>query len=253
MSTFLYFFAPIFLTPSPSLLPPIAAQVDDAAVEAPAGDAPEGEAAEGEAPEGEAEAAEVPTAEETAAQAARSDQTDAIAAQLRQREDIRGVHRALGIATWISLAAAVVTGGLQFHDEYGGSEFETPCARLQPVVSQDFCFNSPPMPMLVTGVISSLLYYTTFALSFAMPDPLGVAESPGWAGERLRIHKALRWAHLAAMIATTLFGVIAANLPQPPSDDAVSYEVRQALAAVHLGLGVTTYALVTAAGLVILF
>ncbi len=54
------------------------------------------------------------------------------------------------------------------------------------------------------------------------------------------------------MLATTIFGAIAANIPMDPMPGA-DFGIRQAMAAVHLGLGVTTWALLTAAAAVILF
>lgn len=257
MPTFLCF-ATIFLTPG-SLLP-FFAQVEEAQLEAPADDAEQPEA--DEAAEEEA-APTLPTVEEAEAAApmpaadepapAQSD----MAAQLAQRSQIRDIHRAFGIATWFSMAGTLILGGMQLHDDYGpfaSRTEDTPCtlgASGQPggAYLQDFCFDAVPVPHLVSAVVTSLLYYTTFTLSFFMPDPLGSADSPGWGGERLRIHKTLRWLHFAGMVITTLFGAVTANLPNTPDN----FADRQALAITHFSLGLATYGLLTAAAAVMVF
>lgn len=242
MSSLLAFLAPVFLSPAPLFF----LQLDETQIEAPpeeAQEAPVPLVEPGEEPA--APQAQAPSAEEVALSAS-------INGGVREREDVRVVHRAFGVATWLSMAVSLIVGGLHFHDEYGfGGPADTPCARFQPIQSQDFCGQNIAVPMLTSGLITSALYYTTFTLSFMMPDPLGVADSPGWAGERLRIHKALRWAHFAGMLATTIFGFIAGAMPQGP--DGVPFDVRRAMAGVHLGLGTATYALLTAAAVVILF
>jgi hypothetical protein len=251
MPTFLYF-ATIFLTPG-SLLP-IFAQVEEAQLEAPVDD---GEAAEADEVEQEAEPTPLPTVAEAeaASPTPASDepapaQSD-MAAQLAQRAQIRDVHRAFGIATWFSMAGTLILGGIQIGDDYGpfaGSPVDTPCTQGTAILP-DYCFDAVPVPHLVSAALTSALYYTTFALSFFMPDPLGSADSPGWGGERLRIHKTLRWLHFAGMVITSIFGAVTANLS--PTD--VSFADRQALAITHFGLGLTTYGLLTAAAAVMVF
>ena len=251
MPSFLFFLAaPVFLTPG-SLLP-IALQIEEAQLEAPVDDGAQGEAP----PEPEAEPTALPTVEEAEA----ADPTLAsdepapagdMAAQLAQRSQIRDVHRAFGIATWISMAGTLIIGGIQISDEYGpfaSGPGETPCAQGTSIFPTDFCYDAP-VPHLVSAALTSALYYTTFALSFFMPDPLGSADSPGWGGERLRIHKTLRWLHFAGMVITSVFGAVTANLPSTPEN----FADRQALAITHFGLGLTTYGLLTAAAAVMVF
>lgn len=251
MLSFLFAALPVFLTPG-SLI--ALAQVEDSEEAIEAGDVATDDGAtdeavtEGDAPSPEqaAEAAE-PEPEPTPA----PQQPNAMAAQLAQRAQIRDIHRAFGIATWISLAGTLVLGGIQLHDDYGpfaSGPATTPCAQGGAVLP-DFCFEAPPVPHLTSAIVTSLLYYTTFTLSFFMPDPLGVADSPGWAGERLRIHKLLRWFHLATMVITTVFGAVTANIAPTPDN----FDERQALAITHFALGTTTFALLSAAALVILF
>jgi hypothetical protein len=243
MSCLIAFLAPIFLSPAPMMF----LQLDEAQIEVPPDQetqplAEEPAQAEPIAAEPRADA---PTAQEI--EVARS-----INDGVRQREDVRVVHRAFGIATWLSLGVATVIGGMTFHDEYGiGGPGDSGCAQRRPILNQDFCVANPPIPMLITGALASVLYYTTFTLSFMMPDPLGVASAPGWAGDRIRIHQALRWAHFAGMVLTTIFGAVSANLPAIGPD--ADFELRRAMAAVHLGLGTATFALLSAAAAVILF
>ncbi len=272
MLSFLYF-APIFLTPG-SLLPVALqleeaqvdeAQVDEAQVDEPQVDEPPADEAQVEAPADDGTQAEaertLPTVEEAEAgqwgdgPAPRAESD--MAAQLAQRAQIRDVHRALGIATWFSMAGTLILGGMQLHDDYGpfaSRPEDTPCTRGalgQPggAYLQDFCFDAVPVPHLVSALVTSALYYTTFTLSFFMPDPLGAADSPGWGGERLRIHKTLRWLHLAGMVLSSVFGAVTANIPSTPDN----FGERQALAITHFSLGLATYGLLTAAAAVMVF
>lgn len=258
MPSFLFFLAaPVFLTPG-SLLP-IALQIEEAQLEAPADD---GATEADEAPEAESAPPALPTVQEAeaAAPTPASDEpapAGDMAAQLAQRSQIRDVHRAFGIATWFSMAGTLILGGMQLHDDYGpfaSGQADTPCTRGElglpgGAYLQEYCYDAVPVPHLVSAALTSALYYTTFALSFFMPDPLGSADSPGWGGERLRIHKTLRWLHFAGMVITSIFGAVTANLS--PTD--VSFADRQALAITHFGLGLTTYGLLTAAAAVMVF
>lgn len=255
MLAYLFSALPIFLTPGS--LAPVLAQLDDAdeavaeADGAAADDTAADDTAEAPSPEEVAEAAEPDRAPHAPSNA------NETAGQLAQRAEIRDIHRAFGIATWISLAGTLIFGGIQLHDDYGpfaSGPLETPCTRSalgQPggAVFTDYCFDAVPVPHLVSAVISSVLYYSTFTLSFFMPDPLGFADSPGWAGERLRVHKILRWFHLAGMVITSIFGAITANIDPTPDN----FGLRQGLALTHFALGATTFALLSAAAMVILF
>ncbi len=177
-----------------------------------------------------------PAAEEASSSPTSS---DALAQQLRARQEIATIHRAFGIATWASMAVTAVLGWIQFADEYGfhSNENETACANGNAVM-QDFC-TGVPWPHAIAGGTTAALYFTTAGLSLAMPAPLEPSAD-------LEIHKTLRWIHLATMIATAVFGAVTANIE-------TDFGTRQALAIVHQGLAVTTFGLLTAAAAVIVF
>jgi hypothetical protein len=163
---------------------------------------------------------------------------------LEQRNTVRDIHRVFGVMTWISMAGTLALGALQLHDEYGPftAETQTPCARGVPIVSQEFC-TGIPWPHAISAGLTSALYFTTSVLSLLMPDPLHIEASQGWAGERLRIHKTLRWMHMIGTLLTSTMGLITANLD-------VSFETRQILATTHFALGATTFLLVSTAAIV---
>jgi hypothetical protein len=268
MPVYLYFFASFVLPPaSPSLLPPIVAQLEGevpAEVPPPVDEVEEAPPPEPEpvapapepspAPEAEAEAPVPEPAVPTRRAARAREPTRAeleLAGALRQRASVGDAHRAFGIASWISMAITLALGGIQAYDDYGpfaSTEAETPCMRGQAVI-QDFCGEQIPWAHMLSGILTSVLYYTTSSLSFFMPDPLHIEASATRAGERLRIHKTLRWFHVATMLLTTAFGTVTANLPHAEVD----FETRQALALTHMALGATTWVLLTAAACVILF
>lgn len=169
-----------------------------------------------------------------------ADSTDAsLAAQLEKRENLATIHRALGIATWASMAVTAVLGWIQFADEYGfhGDPSDTACAN-QTAVFNDFC-TGVPWVHAISGFTTAALYFTTAGISLAMPAPLEASAD-------LELHKNLRWAHLATMLATVAFGLVTANID-------ADFQTRQALALVHQGLGVTTFGLLTTAAAVVVF
>jgi hypothetical protein len=163
-----------------------------------------------------------------------------LAEQIRARETVAGIHRAFGIATWAAMAATAVLGWIQFADEYGfnGAEAQTACANNNAVL-QDFCSPNPPWAHMIAGFTTAALYITTATISFLIPEPVGPNAD-------VELHKTLRWFHMATMLATAVFGVVTANID-------ASFETRQALAAIHQGLGVTTFGLLTVAAGVVLF
>lgn len=165
--------------------------------------------------------------------------SDALAQQLRARQDFAAIHRAFGVATWLSMAVTAVFGWIQFADEYGfhDNQADTACAN-QTAVFQDFC-TGVPWVHAIAGFTTAALYFTTAGLSLAMPAPLEASED-------VEIHKTLRWFHLATMLATAVFGVVTANID-------TDFQTRQALSLVHQGLGVTTFGLLTAAAAVVVF
>ena len=164
---------------------------------------------------------------------------DLLAQQLQARQDFAAIHRAFGVATWLSMAVTAVFGWIQFADEYGfhDDQADTACAN-QTAVFQDFC-TGVPWVHAIAGFTTAALYFTTAGLSLAMPAPLEASED-------VEIHKTLRWFHLATMLATAVFGVVTANVE-------ADFQTRQALSLVHQGLGVTTFGLLTAAAAVGVF
>ncbi len=179
-------------------------------------------------------------------QEAPSRHNEALAAALLVRETLTPVHVALGIATWAAMAATAILGVIQLYDEYGFFEgpASTPCARHDAVLG--FCGDDVPWPHLIAASTTTALYTATFVLSFYMPDPFQIARQPTAEGERLRIHEALRWAHLAGMIALVTLGAITASAD-------LDYEARRALAWAHTATAIATFGTLTAAGAIVLF
>ncbi len=177
----------------------------------------------------------------------------AIAAALQQRQDVALVHRAFGIGTWVAMATTAVLGFIQFGDEYGfnGSRSETACAQGSAVL-QEFCTGTP-WPHAIAAGTTAALYFTTFALSFAMPDPFDLEhQTSAWA-ERVRIHRALRWVHFAGVIAQALLGAFLANHEAFGLDTEGDFDALQALGAVHMGVGVVTFGALSAAAAIVTF
>lgn len=100
--------------------------------------------------------------------------------------------------------------------------------------------------------ITTALYATTFTLSLMMPDPDHLSEGKGEFASTLRMHKLLRWVHLGGMIAQALLGIVIANGPFG-LDRANHYSTLQALATVHMGLGLVTWGALTWAGALMVF
>jgi hypothetical protein len=177
-----------------------------------------------------------------------------VARQLQQRRDIALVHRVFGISTWIAMATTAVLGFIQFGDEYGfhGTRAETACAHGTAVM-QDFCGPGTPWPHAVAAGTTAVLYFTTLGLSFAMPDPLDVNhQQSGWA-ERVRIHDALHWVHLAGIVVQALLGAFIANATSFGVNYDHDFATLQALSGVHMGVGVLTFAALSAAAAVVTF
>jgi hypothetical protein len=168
---------------------------------------------------------------------------------IHQRARVSEVHRGFGIASWIGMTATLALGGIQLHDDYGpfaSTEADTPCARGE-AVFDEFCGDQIPWPHMTAAIVTGTLYYTAATMAFfSMPDPLHIESQDNAAGERLRVHKALRWVHTITMLLTTALGTITANLPP----DEVDFDVRRGLALAHMGLGSLTWIFLTAAALV---
>ncbi len=223
------------------------AQEDEVAAE---DDASE-EAAPAEEPEAEEPEVEAPTPRQ-AARAASDDNAD-YAAQLRMRADIMPVHRAFGIATWVSMLATVTLGMFQYYNLYGffGGVEDTGCVRGDAIFGQEQCWGQPWVHR-TAWITTTALYATTFTLSLTMPDPDHLDQGDSAYANNLRIHKALRWGHLAGMLAQVFLG-LAISQNWFGIDRANDFGSLQALATVHQLVGLTTFGLVTAAGLMMIF
>lgn len=235
------------LSPPPSTLlrMPVFAQVGGGAGEDVEGDDAMAEdgAVEGTGAEGSAnDAAEAPASEG-------SD----LAAQLRMRQEIGTVHRAFGIATWGAMLATVALGFIQYYNLYGfgGSLEDNPCVNGEAIFGQDQCWGTS-WPHRVAAITTATLYTATFVMSFVMPDPLNVSEGDGAFAQNMRIHKALRWVHLGGMLAQMFLGLASAQ-NWFGIDRANDFEASQALASAHLGIGLATFGVMTAAGALMVF
>lgn len=193
------------------------------------------EDAEAEAAAGENEAAEAPEGEAVAEADGGGDRLE----RARHRARLTSAHRALGISTWASMTATLVFGALQFADKYTFDDAgQNRCERGEPILGSWNC--DFPVMHLGFAFLTTALYGTTLALSFAMHDD-ELSQGEGSRGTRLRIHRALRWVHLAGMVVQIVEGLILANVD---FDD----DTGQAIGAVHLGLGGLTWAVLTWAG-----
>ena len=171
-----------------------------------------------------------------------------MAEDIARRRRMGRIHRAFGIATWAGMTAATAFGIIQYRNLYGGRTLaDTPCVRGEATFGQDAC-SGLPAPHLATVIVTSALYYTTFGLSYAMPDPLNVDEGDGSYARRLRTHKRLRWVHFAGMAAQILLGMVTANSEAFGLNRSEDYGALRALSTIHLAIGLTTWGTLTYAG-----
>ena len=173
------------------------------------------------------------------------------AEQLAARGRMAPIHKWMGISTWVSMTATVVLGFIQYHNLYGfgASLGDTPCDQGTAVFGYEACLRQP-LPHLISSILTTALYSVTFGLSYRMPDPMNFDEQDSDYGKNLRRHKRLRWVHLVGMIAQMGLGIVIANANRFGIDRANDYGTLQALSAVHMALGLTTYAALTWSGLI---
>ena len=128
---------------------------------------------------------------------------------IRKRNKIKKIHKNFGIATWSAMTLTVISGFIQFYNQYGwwDSQANNPCVRGTAVFGQRQCSGVPALH-LALGATTGALFFTTFGLSYAMPDPLNVSEGNSDFARKLRTHKILRWVHFIGMISQ-----LAAMLP----------------------------------------
>ncbi len=177
-----------------------------------------------------------------------------ISALMAQRARNGRIHKILGLSTFGAMTATVVLGTLQYANLYGffDSAANTRCGRGNAFFGQDAC-SGTPVPHLVTAFTTAGLYYATFGMSYAMPDPIGLDEGDSRSARRLRMHKRLRWAHFGGMAAQIVLGMLSANSQWLGLDRANDYRAQQGLATVHLMVGYATYATLTWAGTIMTF
>lgn len=176
-----------------------------------------------------------------------------IARLLDKRRKIGKAHQWLGISTWVAMTAATIFGAIQYRNLYGFfSPLEsTPCVEGRAIFGQDACIGRPVAHTASVG-LSSVLYFSTFGLSFAMPDPIGLDEGDSKSARRLRQHKRLRWAHFSGMIAQLLLGVVSASGDAFGLSRAENYRALQGLATAHMIAGAATYMTLTWSGAIML-
>ncbi len=173
---------------------------------------------------------------------------------MRRRADIRAIHKPLGIATWAAMGVTLTLGFIQWHNLYGpfSSLEDTPCVSGDGIIFGEGQCTGTPWVHLTSALITTALYSSTFTLSLLMPDPGGLDEGDSAFAGRLRLHKALRWVHFIGMVAQLGLGIVLANADAFGLDRANDYDALQALAAIHMGVGVVTFGALTGAALLFL-
>jgi cytochrome b561 len=173
---------------------------------------------------------------------------------IKKRNKIKKVHKWFGISTWSLMTLSVVSGFIQFHNQYGWwqSQATNPCVQGSAIFTQDAC-SGVPIAHATLIAVTSAAYFTTFGLSFAMPDPLGVSEGNSDFARKLRTHKVLRWVTFAGMIAQIGLGIASANSERFGLDRANDYKALRGLATAHMAVSLVTYGAMTWAGAIMIF
>jgi len=173
---------------------------------------------------------------------------------IRKRNKIKKVHKAFGIASWSLMTLSVAAGFVQFHNQYGWwqSQATNPCVKGSAVFTQKAC-SGVPTAHLTLSALTAATYFTTFGLSFAMPDPLKVGEGNSDFARKLRTHKVLRWVTFAGMLAQIGLGVITANSEWFGLDRANDYKALRGIATAHMAVSLVTYGAMTWAGAIMIF
>jgi hypothetical protein len=213
----------------------------------------EDEAGDGGDSSGQDEAASAEDGDDGAKAEQKSAEEDDYAAQIKKRNSIAKIHRPFGIATWAAMTVTVALGFIQYYNLYGffADQGSNPCVEGNAIFGQGQCTGSPWIHGVAAGV-TTVLYGTTFALSLMMPDPDDLSHGKGEFASRLRMHKILRWVHLGGMVAQILLGIVLAN-DVSGLDRANDYKTLQALATVHMGVGLVTLGALTWAGALMTF
>jgi hypothetical protein len=173
---------------------------------------------------------------------------------VRQRNKIKRIHQGFGIATWSLMTLTVAAGFVQFYNQYGWwrSQATNPCVQGNAWPNQSQC-SGTPTGHLTLATLTAAAYFTTFGLSFAMPDPLGVSEGDSKFAKKLRTHKVLRWVTFAGMLAQIGLGIVSANGQWFGIDRANNYNAQRSVATAHLAVSLFTYGALTWAGAIMVF
>jgi hypothetical protein len=173
--------------------------------------------------------------------------------EIKRRNSIASIHRTFGITTWAAMTATVALGIIDYYNLYGfGAGIgDNPCVKGTAIGGDGGCSAFRPLKS-IAAYTTTALYATTFTLSLMMPDPDNLSEGKGEFASTLRLHKTLRWVHFAGMIAQILIGPVIA-LGLGGLDRANHYSTLQALATVHMGLGLVTWGALTWAGALMAF
>ena len=173
---------------------------------------------------------------------------------IRKRNKIKKVHKWMGITTWALTTVTIASGFVQFYNQYGWwrGQADNPCVQGTAFPNQNQC-SGVPTGHLTLSVLSATTFFTTWGLSFAMPDPLKVSEGDSKFARQLRAHKALRWVTFAGFVAQIGLGVVAANSEWFGIDRANNYNTLRAIATAHLTVGVVTWGALTAQGALMVF
>ena len=201
-------------------------------------------------PEGSTGAAVVPTPGATAESSAEAEQ--AYADAIRERNRVAKIHKILGISTWASMAATLTFGFIQYSNLYGfgGTHTDNPCVNGTAIGGYEACVGRP-LPHTISSIVTSALYVTTLSLSWFMPDPDDAATGDSAFARTLRLHKILRWVHLAGMVSQIALGIVTANAFDRANPD--DFKIAQALGTVHMGIGLVTFGALTWAGALMTF
>jgi hypothetical protein len=173
--------------------------------------------------------------------------------EIKRRNSIASVHRTMGIATWSAMTLTVAAGVMSYYNLYGigSNQGDNPCVQGTAIGGDSGCSSMRTIHAVAAGVTTAL-YATTFTLSLMMPDPDKLSEGKGEFASTLRLHKTLRWVHFGGMLAQALIGIVIAN-GLLGLDRANHYDTLQALATVHLGVGLVTWGALTWAGALMVF
>jgi len=194
-------------------------------------------------------------AEESEGGGGKSAAEDEYKQELKLRNSIAGVHRALGVATWVAMTLTVAAGIIDYYNLYGfGAGIgDNPCVEGSAAFGDDFgCRGGIRTIKSVGAYTTTALYATTFTLSLMMPDPDDLSSGKGEFASRLRLHKTLRWVHFSGMCLQIILGVLAAGRVGG-LDRANDYGTLQAISTVHLGVGLVTWGALTWAGALMVF